>query len=69
MELDWAGYFDLFFHKQLFPKMVEHTNNNISDGSAKFTAVEMRPFIGIMFAMTLSTANSIEDYWKTDDDG
>ena len=69
MELDLVDCVDLFFHKHLFSSMVKHTNNNISEGSAKVTAVEMRHFIGILFAMTVSTANTIEDYWNTDDDG
>ncbi len=68
MELYLIDCVHLLFHEQLFSSMVKHTNN-ISDGSAKVTAVEMRRFIGIRFAMTLSTVNPIEDDWKTDDDG
>ena len=69
MQLDLVDYVDLFFHDQLFSRMVEHTNNNMSDDSAKVTVAEMRRFVGIMFAMTLSPSNKIEDCWKLQNDG
>jgi hypothetical protein len=41
MELNLVDYVDLFFHKQLFSTMVEHTNANILDDAEKVTEVHM----------------------------
>jgi hypothetical protein len=59
---DMIEYVDLFFHNQLFSSMVEHTNTNISDDSAKVTLEEMRRFVGIMFAMSVTPMNNIKEY-------
>ena len=68
-ELEFIDYVDIFFHKQLFSTMVEHTNAKIMDDAEKVTEVEMRRFVGIIFAMTVCPMSNIAEYWKVEDDG
>ena len=69
IERNPVDFVDLFFHKQLFLSMVEHTNANISDDSLDVDEEEMHCFVGIMFAMTVCPMSNIRDYWNTEDDG
>jgi hypothetical protein len=41
----------------------------IVDDSAKVDVEDMRRFVGIMFAMTVTPLCNIMDYWKEEDDG
>ena len=45
------------------------TNLTIFDASVKVEVEDMRRFVGIMFAMTVSPLCNIMDYWKEEDDG
>ena len=69
IERNPVDFVDLFFHKQLFLSMVEHTNANISDDSLDVDEEEMHCFVGIMFAMTVCPMSNIRDFWNTEDDG
>jgi hypothetical protein len=69
IKLKMVDYLDLFFHKELFSAMVEHTNTNILDAADKVSDEEMRRFVGIMFAMSVCPMSNIKDYWTDEDDG
>jgi hypothetical protein len=60
---------DVFFHEDLFLRLVRYTNLTIVDDSAKVEAEDMRRFVGIMFAMTVTPLCNIMDYWKEEEDG
>jgi hypothetical protein len=60
---------DVFFHEDLFFRLVEYTNSTIVDDSAKVDAVNMRRIVGIMFAMTVTPLCNIMEYWREEDDG
>ena len=62
-------YVNLFLHSSLFSRMSEHTNLNIVEDSAKVSEEDMRRFVGVMFAMTVTPMSNIKDYWKVEDDG
>ena len=53
---------DVFFHEDLFSRLVEYTNSTIIDDSAKVEVEDMRRFVGIMFAMTVTPLCNIMDY-------
>ena len=55
-------YVDLFFHNTLFSTIADHTNSRITADSEKVTEVEMRQFVGIMFAMTVTPMSNINHY-------
>jgi len=60
---------DLFFQKDLFSRLVEYTNMTIDDDSAKVEVEDMRRFVGIMFAVTITPICNIMDYWKEENEG
>jgi hypothetical protein len=45
------------------------TNLTIVDASVKVEVEDMRRFVGITFAMTVTPLCNIMDYWKEEDDG
>jgi hypothetical protein len=56
-------YDDLILH------LLFHTNAGIASESEKISESEVKKWIGIMFAMTLSPISNIEDYWIEQDIG
>ena len=44
-------------------------NAKISDDAQKATEVEMRRFVGVMFAMTICPMSNIKGNWNIKDDG
>ena len=60
---------DVFCHEELFFCLVEYTNMTIVDVSAKVEVEDIRRFVGIMFAMTVTPMCNIMDYWKEEDEG
>jgi hypothetical protein len=60
---------EVFFHADLFLRLVEFTNLTIVDDSHKVEVEDMWRFVGIMFAMTVTPLCNIMDYWKEEDDG
>ena len=59
----------LFMHHDLISHLVMHTNITISEDKLKVTEPEMNRWIGIMFAMTLSSVPNVEDFWQEEDEG
>jgi hypothetical protein len=60
---------ELFMHDDLISHLLIHTNALIANEKEQISEKEMKKWIGIMFAMTLSPISIIEDYWKDKDDG
>jgi hypothetical protein len=60
---------ELFMHDQLISHLLIHTNASIAGVKDQISVTEMKKWIGIMFAMTLSPIAKIDDYWKEADDG
>ena len=70
IRVDCVDCVDLFFHDMTFSLCCENFGNErqISE-KQKVTEEEMCLFVGIMFAMTVSPASNIKQYWSADDDG
>ena len=61
--------FELFMHNDLIPHLLFHTNANIPNPKEHITEEEMRKWIGIMIAMTLTSIPKISDLWMEEDVG
>jgi hypothetical protein len=61
--------FELFMHKDLIPHLLFHSNASIANQKEYITQDEMRKWIGIMIAMTLSPIPKISDLWMEEDSG
>jgi hypothetical protein len=59
----------LFMHGVLFSHLMLHTNATIANVHEHVSESDMKKWIGIMFAMTLSPISVIKEYWKEEDDG
>jgi hypothetical protein len=56
-------------HDDRISHLLLHTNAGIAVVAEQISENEMKKWIGIMFAMTLSPIFNIEDYWRDEDDG
>ena len=57
---------DVFFLDDLFSRLIKYTNLKIVDDYTKVEVDDMRHFVGIMFAMTVTPLCNIIDYSKED---
>ena len=60
---------ELFMHDDLISHLLLHTNAGIAMDAERISENEMKKWIEIMFAMTLSPISNIEEYWREEDDG
>ena len=61
--------FELFIHDDLFPHLLHYTNSSIESTRDHVTHAEMKKWVGLMYAMTLSPIHNIEDFWNEEGDG
>ena len=61
--------FELFIHDDLFPHLLHYTNSSIESTSDHVTHAEMKKWVGLMYAMTLSPIQNIKDFWNEENDG
>ncbi len=61
--------FELFMHQDQISHLLFHSNARMADPAEHITSGEMKKWIGILIARTLSPIPNIDDLWRDEDDG